>query len=572
MKNNKRKLRISILFVLLLFISLGYAFLNTSLNIIGTSNISNPTWDIHWENVVVKSGSVTASTPTIDTSKTTVNYSVTLTIPGEYYEFTVDAVNAGTIDGMVSVFSSKLNNVEITTLPNYLEYYVTYADGIAIEQNQLLAAGTSEKYKVHVGYKKDINASDIPQDSQTLNLSFSVTYVQSGDSSITINRPTLKEYSFSSSNDFKSQTYRDKIKIINIEQEINPPSNVIESWDIGVSQNGNVMAYITQNLSDNTLYDLYIQGDGQLYTNPNSSYLFKDLKGLERINNLNILNTSKTTKMTSMFYNAGYNSSSFNIDVSNFDTSNVTEMGNMFYYAGYKATTWSIGDIGSWKTSGVTDMHSMFESAGFYASEFNIGNLSNWDTSHVELMHLMFSSAGNQATNWYVGDLSDWNVSNVIEIEAMFDYAGNKASLWDIGDLSNWNTSNVAYMNHMFNSAGFSSTVFDIGDLSNWDTSNVIDMRGMFQQAGFNATTWNSVGTIKVYASQIDGMFGYCKNCKATLKIYNNPSSYVDVFKNASIISGSGITVDYASSVTDIDSIIATKSSDSNVVKGSLIS
>ena len=175
---NKRKLNYMILIIMILVVSIGYAILSSNLNIVGSSQISAPTWDIHWENVQVKTGSVSAQTPTIDTNKTTVNYTVTFTIPGEYYEFTVDAVNAGTIDGMVSVVSNKLNGTEITTLPNYLEYKVSYEDGVDIAPNHLLASSTSEKYKVHVGYKKDINVSDIPATPQTLNFLFSVTYVQ----------------------------------------------------------------------------------------------------------------------------------------------------------------------------------------------------------------------------------------------------------------------------------------------------------------------------------------------------------------------------------------------------------
>ena len=189
MKNNKRKLNYLLVIIILLLVSVGYAILSTNLNIVGSSQISAPTWDIHWENVVVKTGSVSATTPTIDTNKTTVNYTVTLTIPGEYYEFTVDAVNAGTIDGMVSVVSNKLNGTEITTLPNYLEYKVSYEDGVDIAPNHLLAANSSEKYKVHVGYKKDISVSDIPATPQTLNLSFSVTYVQSDSSVVPVPHP-----------------------------------------------------------------------------------------------------------------------------------------------------------------------------------------------------------------------------------------------------------------------------------------------------------------------------------------------------------------------------------------------
>ena len=197
---NKKKLNYMILIIMILVISIGYAILSTNLNIIGTGTINNPTWNIHWENVQVKTGSVSASTPTIDTAKTTVNYSVTLTIPGDYYEFTVDAVNAGTIDGMVSVVSNKLNGTEITTLPNYLEYKVSYEDGVEIAPNHLLSANSSEKYKVHVGYKKDISTTDIPSTPQTLNLSFSVTYVQSDSNAIAKPEPyvyTVNKYNSS---------------------------------------------------------------------------------------------------------------------------------------------------------------------------------------------------------------------------------------------------------------------------------------------------------------------------------------------------------------------------------------
>ncbi|MBR1936112.1 MAG: hypothetical protein IJ842_00295, partial [Bacilli bacterium] len=200
---NKKKLNYMILIIMILVISIGYAILNTNLNIIGTGTINNPTWNIHWENVQVKTGSVTADTPTIDTNKTTVNYSVTLSIPGDYYEFTVDAVNAGTIDGMVSVVSNKLNGTEITTLPNYLEYKVSYEDGVDIAPNHLLAANSSEKYKVHVGYKKDISVSDIPATPQTLNLSFSVTYVQSDSNAVDKPEPyvyTVNKYDYSATN------------------------------------------------------------------------------------------------------------------------------------------------------------------------------------------------------------------------------------------------------------------------------------------------------------------------------------------------------------------------------------
>ena len=79
--------------------------------------------------------------------------------------------------------------------------------------------------------------------------------------------PIIRPTSSSDTTAFRSNTYKQKIKIINLDDEINPPNNIVASWDIGVAQNGNVMAYVTTNQDDNTKYDLYIQGDGHLYAN-----------------------------------------------------------------------------------------------------------------------------------------------------------------------------------------------------------------------------------------------------------------------------------------------------------------
>lgn len=181
---NKKTIMIVLLVVLLLAISIGYAALQSNLTITGTAGINNAKWDIHWENVQITSGSVSTSAAnkaTIDSSKTTVNYNIALAKPGDFYEFTVDAVNDGTIDGMVSTVTSKLNGTTITTLPEYLQYEVKYADGLAVHENHLLESGATETYRVRVAFKRDIDASQLPSSAQTLNLSFSVVYQQAND-------------------------------------------------------------------------------------------------------------------------------------------------------------------------------------------------------------------------------------------------------------------------------------------------------------------------------------------------------------------------------------------------------
>ena len=66
-------------------------------------------------------------------------------------------------------------------------------------------------------------------------------------------------------------------------------------------------------------------------------------------------------------------------------------------------------------------------------------------------------------------------------------------------------------------------------------------------------------------------MFENCKNVKATINLYRRPSNITRMFTNAATVNGSSITVNYLSAVTNINSIISTKSSNSNVVKGSIL-
>jgi len=187
--HTKREIILLVSIFLIFLIGVGYAYLSSNLNINGSTSIKVSTWDIHFENVQVKEGSVSADTPVIDTNKTTVTYDVSLKKPGDYFEFTVDAVNSGTVDAMIDTVLSTLNNSEITSLPNYLDYSVTYSDGLEILEKQKLDAGDTETYKVRVEYNKDIESSDLPGTNQSLSFAFNVNYVQADGSALDILRP-----------------------------------------------------------------------------------------------------------------------------------------------------------------------------------------------------------------------------------------------------------------------------------------------------------------------------------------------------------------------------------------------
>ena len=187
MKKTKRRAKL-LLVLLVLCISIGYAVLQSNLNIQGTASINNPIWDFCWDNVQITDGSVTGSNvimpATIDTPRTTVNYNIKLPKPGDYYEFTVDAINNGTIDAMIDSISSKLNGTEISTLPNYLNYSVTYLDGIPLEANHIFKADTRETYRVRIEFTRHIDVSQLPTTVQNLNLSFAVNYKQADENAV----------------------------------------------------------------------------------------------------------------------------------------------------------------------------------------------------------------------------------------------------------------------------------------------------------------------------------------------------------------------------------------------------
>ena len=195
----KRDISILLLLIFIVSITIGYALLASNLNITGSTAIASSKWDIHWENVSpttnLETTNITA--PATITDDTTVEYAVKLDKPGDYYEFLVDAVNDGTIDGMISVFGNKVYAANGTTekeLGDYLEYSISYSDGSALSKNQLLKAGQRKTYKVRLQFKEDIEASHLPSDVDSYRFKFNVTYVQAdnqnNDSIITFNANT----------------------------------------------------------------------------------------------------------------------------------------------------------------------------------------------------------------------------------------------------------------------------------------------------------------------------------------------------------------------------------------------
>ena len=170
---------LTILLVSAFTLTVVYAALSTTLNISGNAEVSAASWDIYLDNVQLNSSSATTSVPTIS-NKTTVSFSTTLSKPGDFYEFTIDVVNNGSIDAMID--SVTKTPALTTTQVKYLNYIVEYQNGESINTKQLVEKESFVRLKVKVEFRKDITASDLPTTSEILDLAFTVNYVQSDDS------------------------------------------------------------------------------------------------------------------------------------------------------------------------------------------------------------------------------------------------------------------------------------------------------------------------------------------------------------------------------------------------------
>ena len=175
---------LGIVMALVFTLTVVYAALSTTLNINGNAEVTAASWDIYLDNVQLNSQSATTTVPKI-IDKTTVSFSTILSKPGDFYLFTIDIVNDGSIDAMID---SVTKTPELSaSQAKYLNYIIEYQNGESINTKQLVSKKSFVRLNVKVEFRKDITASDLPTTSETLNLSFKVNYVQSDNNSENIN-------------------------------------------------------------------------------------------------------------------------------------------------------------------------------------------------------------------------------------------------------------------------------------------------------------------------------------------------------------------------------------------------
>ena len=457
-----------ILIAVLIIMSVGFAFLNTAVNINGTGYLLPNTWNIYFNNVRVTTGSVSLREgdlyPTISQDKLTVNFHTTLAKPGDFYEFTVDVKNAGTLDAQIDTI---INNNLTIQQKKYLDFIIEYANGDPLKQGYILLANQTKTYRVRVEYKRNITTDDLPTEIQNIDISFSCTYTQADED-------TYRTATFKNGLDVRT-------KMLNLMQENNVKAfkqssekkdgltsdNIISTTD---SETKIYIWFEEDETDENNSGTIYWYSDADIvFLNTYSEEFFLDsthnhkFQYLTDISGLSNISTSKVNMFDNFFQDC---ETLTDISVvSNWTIDQVTTMNHMF--DGCKSLT-NLDALSNWKTDSLKKVEDMFYNC---INLTDIDGLKNWNTTKMKSLKRLFYNCKNIDN---LESIANWNIKNVTNLEGTFNGC---ESITDVDALSNWNTSNVNILNYTFSSC---KNLSDISGLSNWDTSKVKEMKNTF--------------------------------------------------------------------------------------------
>lgn len=172
MKNRKSRIT-TIVLILILFISIGYAVLTTVFNINSNVSLSKVSFNIHFDNIVVASDHKAEVTDGNDAritndAKTEITFTVNLKKLGDYYSFTTDIVNEGSIPGKVK--SVELNGLT-DSQKKLLKYNIYYTDNSKdITPGDYIGPESTKNITVDLVYdlNDEISNEDMPTDDLTV--------------------------------------------------------------------------------------------------------------------------------------------------------------------------------------------------------------------------------------------------------------------------------------------------------------------------------------------------------------------------------------------------------------------
>lgn len=199
----------------------------------------------------------------------------------------------------------------------------------------------------------------------------------------------------------------------------------------------------------------------------------------------------------------------------------------------------------------------MFKATNLVSIDF-----SNFNTSNVIYMNEMFMDSSKLTTI----DISNFNTSKVTDMGAMFHNCESFTSI----NILNFDTSNVQHTSHMFYNCNKLTTI----DISNFNTPKLLNVNSMFALCPSLTTIIGLENFNTVNVTNMNYLFYSCDNLTGSITIMNsNISQYLNMFTYCSILSSAKFTVNYKEGCQTLaQNMVNTKSSNSNVVLGTLIS
>lgn len=402
----------------------------------------------------------------------------------------------------------------INTISNKNNNMISLMIETEMESGKYKEASTStwpgEDYKLNEDLSKCENGSKITYDSKTSKLE---VHTEKSDRCYVYFDISLKNIIKRLTDNYYEKDiwqYMDSITEVEFEDTLVKHNDATEIFDISAEGDKSVMAYKVGT-------KVYIQADGKIKANSDSTNLFAGFSKLSKIIGLDKVDTSHVVIMDSMF--SGCEPLTSLDGINTWDISKVTNMKSLFSDCANLTKL----EIESWDVSKVTNMMRMF--SGCF--KLNSLSLNSWDTSKVTNMSYMF----RDCIKLTAINIDSWKTSNVTNMEYMFAGCIKLTTL----DLNNWDTSKVQKLNAMFYSCQALTSI----SIDKWNTSKVTNMAYLFRDcnaiATINLGSWN---TSKV--TNMAGMFHNCINLtkldmhSATFSILktDNPSNYLNIFTN----------------------------------------
>ena len=178
-QKNAQIIILSLLLAVVIFTTVGFAAYTQNLNIGGTVAVEKSKWSIHFDQSSYQLGTDSQAVKVNMASDTSINFTSTLSKPGDHCAFSIQAVNDGTFDAV-------LNQLEMSSLSaeqsKYLTYTVSYGGTNFTSTNNSLSTALNKSARsdvvVRVEYVAPTDPAELPSSDVTVNLSLKLVYNQ----------------------------------------------------------------------------------------------------------------------------------------------------------------------------------------------------------------------------------------------------------------------------------------------------------------------------------------------------------------------------------------------------------